>query len=172
VTRTPLRSAIVGAAALTAAACSQSPSRPSSSSVPTAPAAAVRGKRAPDPQPGTQLPLPDHFYVIAMVAAQHPDALANACSDRGGSREFMDRVVDALRLEDSRWGYSRESAMPGGVSPDVVVYNHSAGPDEGTANVHGVDILTDQCGTNPRPTWNVVRATGGQPPSWTGRGRW
>jgi hypothetical protein len=53
-----------------------------------------------------------------------------------------------------------------------VVYNYSAAPDEGTANVYQVDILTDQCGSDARPAWNVVTASGAQRPSWTSRGRW
>jgi hypothetical protein len=81
-------------------------------------------------------------------------------------------VLEALHAEDSRWGYTRKSTAPGGVSTDVVVYNYSAGPDEGTADVYEVDILSDQCGSDARPAWNVVTASGGQRPSWTSRGRW
>jgi hypothetical protein len=172
VTSTLLRSAIVGSAALVAAACSQSPSSPSSSKVAPAEITMTRTKRAPDPALGTRLPLPDHFYVVAMVAAQHPEALARSCPEQGGSWEFLDRVLEALHAEDSRWGYNRKSAVPGGVSTDVVVYNYSAGPDEGTANAYEVDILSDQCGNDARPAWNVVTASGGQRPSWTSRGRW
>lgn len=167
-----LRSAIVGGAVVMAAACSQSPSSPSSSSATRAEITATRVKRAPDPAPGSRLPLPDHFYVVAMVAAQHPEALANACPEQGGSFEFLDRALEALHAEDSRWGYDRKPAMPGGVSTDVVVYHYGAGQDEGTANVYEVDILSDQCSSDARPAWNVVTASGGQRPSWTSRGRW
>jgi hypothetical protein len=107
-----------------------------------------------------------------MVAAQHPEALARSCPEQGGSWEFLDRALEALHAEDSRWGYNRRSAVPGGVLTDVVVYNYSAAPDEGTANVYEVDILTDQCGSDARPAWNVVTASGAQRPSWTSRGRW
>jgi hypothetical protein len=118
------------------------------------------------------LPLPDHFYIVAMVAAQHPEALAKACPENGGSWEFLDRAVEALHLEDSRWGYNRKPAMPAGVASDVVVYNHSAETDEGTSNVYAVDILSDQCGNSPRPTWNALSTSDSQPLAWTGRGRW
>ena len=128
-------------------------------------------RRAPDPAPGRQLPLPDHFYVVAMVAAQYPEALANSCPERGGSWEFLDRVVAALRLEDSRWGYGGSSSAPGGASPNVVVYNYSAGPDEGSGDVYAVDILADRCGAEPRPSWNAAASSDGKP-FWTSRGRW
>jgi len=172
VTISLLRLTIVGSAALVAAACSQSPSSPSSSKATPAEITATRTKRAADPAPGSQLSLPDHFYVVAMVAAQHPEALARSCPEQGGSWEFLDRALEALHAEDSRWGYTRKPAAPGGVSTDVVVYNYGAGPDEGTTNVYEVDILSGQCGSDARPTWNVVSASGGQRPSWTSRGRW
>ena len=61
----------------------------------------------------------------------------------------MDRVIDALRLEDTRWGYNWKRGVVGDPSLDVIVYNYSAGPDEGNPNVYGVDILVGHCGPSP-----------------------
>ena len=61
----------------------------------------------------------------------------------------MDRVVDALRLEDTRWGYNWKRGVVGDPSLDVIVYNYSAGPDEGNPNVYAVDILGGHCGPSP-----------------------
>lgn len=167
------RSFVIACAAIVAAAgCSNSPASPSRSALPPpSTSASATGKRAPDPAPGRRLPLPDHFYVVALVAAQHPEALANACPERGGSWEFLDRVVAALRQEDSRWGYGGSSSAPGGASPDVVVYHFGAGPDEGSADVYAVEILVDRCGADPRPSWNAAAAST-RTPFWTSRGRW
>jgi hypothetical protein len=158
-------------ATLAAAGCNNSPNSPSSSHVSPAAVSAARTKRTPDPAPGARLPLPDHFYVVALIAAQYPDALANACPERGGSSDFLDRVVRALRLEDSRWGYNG-IGVPGEASQEIVLYNYSAAPDEGNSKVHAVDILGDRCGADPRPTWNVVTLPAGQVPYWSSRGRW
>ncbi len=49
--------------------------------------------------------------------------------------EFLDKVVDALRLEDTRWGYMWKRGVVGDASMDVIVYNYSAEPDEGTADL-------------------------------------
>ena len=129
-------------------------------------------KRAPDPAPGTRLPLPDHFYIVQQVAAQYPGALRNSCQDHGGSWEFMDRVIDAMRLEDTRWGYNWKRGVPGDPSQDLIVYNHSAGPDEGNPNVYGIDIIGGHCTSNPSPNWLNQTGVGGSGAAWTSRGRW
>jgi hypothetical protein len=164
------RIAIASVAALPLAACNSSPASPSSSH-PGVATTVVRDRRTPNPAPGAQLPLPDHFYIVAMVAAQYPEALASACLENGGTWEFMDRVVDALHQEDSRWGYSRKRGPAAEISQDVVVYNYSADPDEGTLNVHAVNILHSQCGGNPTPTWNHLEDAGRAPAAWTRRRR-
>jgi hypothetical protein len=164
------RIAIASVAALPLAACNSSPASPSSSHSGTA-MTAVRERRTPNPAPGAQLPLPDHFYVVAMVAAQYPEALASACPEKGGTWEFMDRVVDALRLEDSRWGYSRRRDPSAEVSQDVIAYNYSADPDDGTLNVYAVDILHSQCGGNSTPTWTHLEDAGRARTTWTRRRR-
>jgi hypothetical protein len=132
----------------------------------------VLEKRAPDPAPGTRLPLPDHFYIVHQVAQQFPGALLNSCQEHGGSWEFMDRVIDALRLEDTRWGYNWKRGIPGDPSLDVIVYNYSAGPDEGNGNVYALDIILGHCGPSPSPAWINISGVGGAGAAWTSRGRW
>ena len=92
-------------------------------------------KRTPDPAPGTRLPAPNMSHIVFQIAAQFPNALRNSCQPDGGSWEFMDRLVDALRLEDTRWGYNWKRGNVGDPSLDVVVYNYTAQPDEGNPNV-------------------------------------
>ena len=56
-----------------------------------------------------------------------PTALAHSCQEHYGAAgwEFMDRVIDALRLEDTRWGYNWKRGNVGDPSLDVIVYNYS-----------------------------------------------
>jgi hypothetical protein len=128
-------------------------------------------KRTPDPPAGTRLPLPNMFHIVAQVASQYPSALANSCQDHGGTWEFMDRVVDALRLEDTRWGYMWKRGVVGDPSLDVVAYNYGAGQDEGSTSIYAVDIIVQHCG-NASPAWVNITGVGGSPASWTSRGRW
>ena len=61
----------------------------------------------------------------------------------------MDRVVDALRLEDSRWGYNCKRGNCGDPSQDVLAYHHLAGPTTTGVTVRTIDIISGHCGTNP-----------------------
>jgi hypothetical protein len=128
-------------------------------------------KRADDPPPGQRLPLPNHFFIIQQVAAQFPNALRNSCQEGGGTWEFMDRVVDALRLEDTRWGYNWKRAHVGDPSLDVVNYHFGPGPDEGSRDVWSVDILGGHCGPSPTPMFSNITNFGGSGAMWTSRGR-
>jgi len=129
-------------------------------------------KRTPDPAPGTRLPLPNMFHIVQQVAAQYPSALANSCQHAGGTWEFMDRVIDALRLEDTRWGYNWKRGVVGDPSLDVIVYNYTAAPDEGNPNVWAIDIIGGHCGSNPTVLWSNISGSGGAGAAWTSRGRW
>jgi hypothetical protein len=134
----------------------------------------VLEKRTPDPAAGTRLPLPNMAHIVFQVAQQYPTALAHSCQEHYGAAgwEFMDRVIDALRLEDTRWGYNWKRGRVGDPSLDVIVYNYSAGPDEGNPNVYGVDILLGHCGPSPTPAWINITGAGGSGAAWTSRGRW
>ena len=83
------------------------------------------------------------------VAAQYPNALRNSCQDNGGTWEFMDRVVDALRQHDSRWGYNGKRGNPNDPSQDVVAYHWGRGADQNSPNVYAFDIIGSHCGPNP-----------------------
>ncbi|HUQ86354.1 MAG TPA: hypothetical protein VM096_02275 [Vicinamibacterales bacterium] len=131
------------------------------------------GPRTPDPAPGVRLPLPD----MRGVLAQFSDA-SQSCP-RGlkyVNNPWQDRVIDAFRQQDTRWGYNgkptRTAADNGGVpviaAGDEAAYHYSAGPDQGSTEVHLVDMLGGHCGS-PSITWRVF--TGEEPGFWTGAGR-
>ncbi len=153
---------------------SPSPNPSPSPSPSPAPPPSGGGRRAPDPAPGTRLPLPNMAAVVDDVARQYPSALRNSCQDHGGSWEFMDRLVDQLRAYDTRWGYNGKRGNAGDPSHDVVAYNFGAGADQGTTNVYIIDVIVGHCGSNPGPAW--IDQTGetarqGAIGRWTSRGR-
>jgi len=132
------------------------------------------GPRPADPAPGVRLPLPD----MRGVLAQFSDA-SQSCP-RGlkyVNNPWQDRVIDAFRQIDSRWGYNgkptRTAADNNGVpvvaAGDEAAYHYSGGPDQGSPDVHLVDLLIGHCGTAPTLTWRVF--TGEEPGFWTGAGR-
>lgn len=150
--------------------------------------AAVRGtqnvtvrlpRRAPDPVGGARLPMPDVRGFVEQTAAQRPDLLAQSCP--GGvkyrNNPWLDYIVDALRQQDTRWGYNakptRGPADNGGLpviaAGDEIAYHFSAGPDQGSRDVYLIDILANHCGNTPSITWRVF--TGEEPGIWTGLGR-
>lgn len=130
----------------------------------------VRENRTPDPPPGQRLPVPNRAGVVAQVAAQFPNALRNSCQEHGGSWEFMDRVVDTLRLEDTRWGYNCKRGNCGDPSNDVLAYHVERGPTVTGAYVRTVDIILGHCGT-PSPTWILQDAGPVGSNGYTSRGR-
>jgi hypothetical protein len=135
----------------------------------------ARENRADNPPPGSRLPRPNWgAAIVAEVAADRPDLLADSCQEDGGTWEFMDAVVDALREVDTRWGYNWKRGVVGDPSKDVVDYNWGSEPDEGTTQVYLFDIISGHCGPNPGPGWNDVTDTtygSGTTGMWTGRGR-
>jgi hypothetical protein len=135
--------------------------------IPTGP-----GGRTPD---GGRLPLPDYGYnVVRAVASVYPQFLANSCQEHGGSWQFVDTVVDALRTYDTRWGYNGKRGNANDPSLDVITYHWGNGPDQGSTEVYIIDIIGGHCGPNPSPAWNdVTQATlnGGAIGRWISRGR-
>ena len=132
------------------------------------------GPRPADPAPGVRLPLPN----MQPVLAQFSDA-SQSCP-RGlkyVNNPWQDRVIDAFRQIDSRWGYNgkptRTAADNNGVpviaAGDEAAYHYGAGPDQGSPDVHLVDMLGGHCGGAPSITWRVF--TGEEPGFWTGAGR-
>lgn len=124
------------------------------------------GGYTPDPSPGSQLPLPDESAVIDAVAAANPGALANSCVHEGGSWEFMDLAVEALRAKDTRWGYNCKRGNCDDPSIDVVNYFYGSGNGDHSAEVYIIDIILAVCpsGSGAAPAW--TNQTG------TGLGRW
>ena len=84
--------------------------------------------------------------------------------EHGGNATWLFRVVERLRREDTRWGVNWKRANVGDMSEDVITYNFGTEADEGTLNVHVVDIIGGHCGPNPvvsglgdvtMSTWNA-----------------
>jgi hypothetical protein len=132
------------------------------------------GPRPADPPPGQRLPLPDMQGVLARFGD------ASQSCPRGlkyVNNPWQDRVIDAFRAVDSRWGYNgkptRSAADNNGVpvtaAGDEAAYHYSGGADQGSFDVHLVDMLVGHCGPTPTLTWRVF--TGEEPGFWTGAGR-
>ena len=136
------------------------------------PPAPGSGTRTPDPAPGQMLPIPGYAEaVVYSVAAQYPGALRNSCQESGGSWEFMDRVVDALRQYDNRWGYNWKRGHVGDPSLDAINYHFGRGTSEGSREVYTFDIIIGHCGSNPGAAWINLTDFNGAGAMWTGRGR-
>jgi hypothetical protein len=140
---------------------------------PTGPTTST-GPRTADPAPGTRLPLPDMRGTLAQFAD------ASQSCPRGlkyVNNPWQDKVIDAFRQVDTRWGYNgkptRSAADNNGVpvvaAGDEAAYHYGSGPDQGSPDVHLVDMLLSHCGSGPTLTWRVF--TGEEPGFWTGAGR-
>lgn len=132
------------------------------------------GPRPADPPPGVRLPLPDMQGVLARFSN------ASDSCPRGlkyVNNPWQDRVIDAFRQIDSRWGYNGKpnrgaadnNGVPVTAAGDEAAYHWGAGADQGSFDVHLVDMLVGHCGPTPSLTWRVF--TGEEPGFWTGVGR-
>ncbi|MFA5911671.1 MAG: hypothetical protein WC815_23075 [Vicinamibacterales bacterium] len=130
-------------------------------------------KRTPNPAAGQRLPLPDMRGELAKF-----NNASESCP-RGlkyVNNPWQDRVIDHFRTFDTRWGYNakptKTAADNNGVAVvaagDEAAYNYSSDTDQGTTQVHLVDMLVQHCGT-PTVGWRVF--TGEEPGRWTGAGR-
>jgi len=132
------------------------------------------GPRPADPPPGVRLPLPGNLQGILGQFANASDSCPRGL--KYVNNPWQDRVIDAMRQVDSRVGYNgkptRTAADNSGVAViaagDEMAYHYSAGADEGSTEVHLVDMLAGHCGS-PSITWRVF--TGEEPGRWTGAGR-
>jgi hypothetical protein len=139
----------------------------------------VKENRTPNPPPGQRLPRPNALPIVAQVIASNPGILSprRSCQDPShggdpvGGWEFMDKVIDALRLTDTRWGYNGKRGNPNDPSHDVVAYNWGSQPDEGTTDVYIFDILSGHCGSFPGAVQIDVTGIGGALGRWISRGR-
>src|SRR4030095_1328199 len=86
---------------------SLSPTRPAAVAPP--PGAAVTGGCAAPISPlgpgETRKPRPNDSAIVRSIAAHFPGSLARSCQPEGGSWEFSDRSVGAVRAEAGRYGY-------------------------------------------------------------------
>lgn len=136
----------------------QSPARP----VAVVPSGAVSGGCAAPMSPmgpgETRRPRPNHSAVVRAVASAFPGAFQHSCQPEGGSWEFMDRAVDALRAVDGRYGYNCKRGNCGDPSLDVVSYYYA--PDmnsfQGDPRVYIFDIMGGHCGPTPSVIWTDV----------------
>lgn len=146
----------------------------STTTAPTTGPVTASGPRPADPAPGVRLPLPDMRGVLANFSD------ARQSCPRGlkyVNNPWQDRVIDAFRQIDSRWGYNgkptKNAGENGGVpvtaAGDEAAYHYSGGPDQGSPDVHLVDMLISHCGDSPTLTWRVF--TGEEPGFWSGAGR-
>jgi hypothetical protein len=106
----------------------------------------------------TRKPRPNHSAIVRAVAAAFPAALRNSCQEHGGSWEFMDRSVDALRAVDGRYGYNAKRGNMNDPSLDVVSYYYRAEPNDfqGSVSVYIFDMIGQHCGADPSVVWNDV----------------
>ena len=124
--------------------------------------------RVADPGPGQVLPTPSYFTsVVQDIANRFPNDLRNSCVEHGGNNRWLFRLVSELRTRDKRWGLNWKRANVGDMSQDIVTYNWSSDPDEGTFNTRVYDVIGGHCGSNP--SWNNAEVTviGSRGSIWT-----
>ena len=134
------------------------------------------GPRPADPPPGVRLPLPDFSALVGPLGGDFSNSQSCPRGLKYVNNPWQDRVIDGFRQRDSRWGYNGKptrtaadnSGVPVVAAGDEAAYHYGAGPDQGSFDVHLVDMLGGHCGT-PSLTWRVF--TGEEPGFWTGAGR-
>lgn len=133
----------------------------------TPPVEGARTPNPPSPSPPNYIPLPNRSAVVQEMARLYPNDLRNSCVEHGGNNIWLFRLVQRLRQEDTRWGLNWKRANVGDMSQDVVTYNFGSQADEGTRQVHVVDVIGGHCGGNPSWAWidqTVLWSTGAM---WT-----
>jgi hypothetical protein len=106
----------------------------------------------------TRKPRPNDSAIVRAVADAFPAALRGSCQEHGGSWEFMDRAVDALRTKDGRYGYNAKRGNMNDPSVDVAsYYYHPEIRDiHGRPEVYIFDLIGGHCGPSPFVVWNDV----------------
>jgi hypothetical protein len=136
-----------------------SPSRPVAQAPTVTPGASTACAAPLSPLgPGeNRKPKPNGSAVLRAVDAAFPGTLRNSCQEHGGSWEFMDRSVDALRTIDGRYGYNCKRGNCNDPSVDVVSYYWGPLPDiQGRFEVYIFDVIGGHCGSFPSVVWNDV----------------
>jgi hypothetical protein len=152
----------------------------------------VKEKRAADPDPNSIcfdsmgnavrncIPPPNMLHIVQRVVAENPGILSpqRSCQEEqwGGDHvrgwEFMDKLVDALRQEDTRFGYNCKRGNCGDPSLDVVVYHYGSGPDQGSSRIWAWDVIGSHCGPGATGGWSHITNIFGSGGGFTSRGRW
>ena len=102
----------------------------------------------------TRKPRPNDSAIVRQVANNFPASLRNSCQSHGGSWEFMDRAVDALRSKDGRYGYNCKRGNCNDPSHDVVSYFYGNGDAiQGRQEVYIFDLIGGHCGSAPTIIW-------------------
>lgn len=106
----------------------------------------------------TRKPRPNDSAIVRQVAAAFPAAFQGSCQEHGGSWEFMDRVVDALRAKDGRYGYNAKRGNMNDPSMDVASYYYGPVTESihGRVEVYIFDLISGHCGPTPGPFWGDV----------------
>ena len=137
----------------------QAPAKPVATIAGGGGAVVFGGCAAPLSEAGTRVSVrPNDSDVPRAVAAQFPAALRNSCQPEGGSWEFMDRTVDALRARNGRYGYNAKRGNMNDPSLDVVSYFRGADANsfQGSSDVYIFDMVSGHCGPNPSIFWGDV----------------
>jgi hypothetical protein len=99
-------------------------------------------------------PRPNDSALVRNIANQFPAALRNSCQEHGGSWEFMDRAIDALRAKDGRYGYNAKRGNMNDPSVDVASYFYANGDNiHNRHEVYIFDIIAGHCGATPSTAW-------------------
>ena len=102
-------------------------------------------------------PRPNDSATVRAVANAFPATLQHSCQPEGGSWEFMDRAIDALRAVDGRYGYNAKRGNTNDPSLDVASYFYANGTDiNGRAEVYIFDMIGGHCGSTPSVIWTDV----------------
>ena len=102
----------------------------------------------------TRKPKPNDSDIVRAVANTFPGAFRNSCQDSGGSWEFMDRAVDALRAKDGRYGYNAKRGNTNDPSHDVASYFYANGTSiQARQEVYIFDLIGGHCGSAPSVIW-------------------
>jgi hypothetical protein len=138
---------------------------------PQAGAGVTTGFRAPDPAPGTRLPLPVEYGLVVDEYNRNYSDWQNSCQERQGERGWvwLDKLIDRLRTKDLRWGYNGKRGNLNDLSMDIIDYHYGAGDSFGSTQVYIIDVLLSHCGNSPAPAW--IDQTGATAASNT-IGRW
>lgn len=124
--------------------------------------------RTADPAPNSVLPTPSYASSVVLdFANRYRGELLQSCRDTGGNNNWLFRVVAELRKFDKRWGLNWKRANVGDMSQDIVTYNWSSDPDEGTRNTRVYDIISGHCGPNPGYNFTEVTVLGSTGSVWT-----